>query len=750
MSRVALPPKALSFKEIMFQEQVNELVRQEDEMDPDLLLALELSRQEEEILRQQQQQEDSEKEDLKEETTSSSSSHDVDSVQIQHDADEDFAMALQLQEELNQKEERIEIASRYRSLFQDPLSKVRALSHSEFLRETIDVLHPADDSAEYDEGEGGEYEDEEEGEGEGEGTLYDGAHPDEIRQRMLSDPSSSRLPMAEFLQQKRSTRQARKGREGEEEEGAAVMVVTKHDRDINGRMNALVLQDNATGANTGDLVDASVQIPNPIFNALHRHASQADSRRVRYHGKEDRETRQQVLDPRTRIVLFKMMNAAILSEIHGVISCGKEANVFRAISCDADSGRTRHLAVKIYKTTLNEFKNRDVYITGGVAKVSRHNPRKYIALWAEREATALRRMTRAGLPCPRVVELRKHILVLDLIGTESGEPAPQLHSLHLSLPKLRLCYYQLIRLMRDLFQRCHLVHADLSEYNVLYLNSQLYLIDVAQAVDYDHPFALDFLRRDCETVNAFFRRGGIANVLTVRELFNFITDTSLSVDQEEAYLQKMIERVADRTELSPQEQTLEAIFLKTFIPRHLDQLPDPFAEIDRLKVQGHSRIFYEPLVGVSLGSDDSALAHQILQGGNDLIDHNDHEDEDDDEEDSEDENVDLEQLGDESDEDQKEEEEHDRVEQDQEPEKEMRTTKKTILTREEKRALRKAAKKIVKDKKRAQRKIQPKRAGGARTLPKDTETPSDAAEHTVEESDSGSASTAPSESLVEA
>ena len=285
--------------------------------------------------------------------------------------------------------------------------------------------------------------------------------------------------------------------------------------------------------------------------------------------------------------------------------------------------------------------------------------------------------------------------------------------------------------MRDLFQRCHLVHADLSEYNVLYLNSQLYLIDVAQAVDYDHPFALDFLRRDCETVNAFFRRGGIANALTVRELFNFITDTSLPVDQEDAYLQKMIERVGDRTELSPQEQTLEAIFLKTFIPRHLDQLADPFAEIDRLKVQGHSRIFYEPLVGVSLGSDDSALAHQILQDHNN---NNNEEDNDEDDDDSDEENVDLEQLGDESDEDQHQEDEDEDecegVELDQEPEREMRTTKKTILTREEKRALRKAAKKIVKDKKRAQRKIQPKR--GARSLPKDAETPSDNVEHSAE------------------
>lgn len=34
---------------------------------------------------------------------------------------------------------------------------------------------------------------------------------------------------------------------------------------------------------------------------------------------------------------------------------------------------------------------------------------------------------------------------------------------------------------------------------------ELVLIDVSQAVDLDHPKALDFLREDCAHVNDFFR-----------------------------------------------------------------------------------------------------------------------------------------------------------------------------------------------------------------------------------------------------
>jgi len=45
------------------------------------------------------------------------------------------------------------------------------------------------------------------------------------------------------------------------------------------------------------------------------------------------------------------------------------------------------------------------------------------------------------------------------------------------------------------------VHADLSEYNLLWWKDQLYVIDVAQAVDAMHPRAMQFLLRDCRTVS---------------------------------------------------------------------------------------------------------------------------------------------------------------------------------------------------------------------------------------------------------
>ena len=57
--------------------------------------------------------------------------------------------------------------------------------------------------------------------------------------------------------------------------------------------------------------------------------------------KSQRATTEQVLDPRTLLILQKMLQRQLLKEIHGCISTGKEANVYHAIT---DSGD--HRAIK--------------------------------------------------------------------------------------------------------------------------------------------------------------------------------------------------------------------------------------------------------------------------------------------------------------------------------------------------------------------------------------------------------------------
>lgn len=82
-------------------------------------------------------------------------------------------------------------------------------------------------------------------------------------------------------------------------------------------------------------------------------------------------------------------------------------------------------------------------------------------------------------------------------------------------------YLEVVKIMRVLYQECKLIHADLSEYNMLYYENKVYVIDVSQSVEHDHPYALDFLRRDITNINDFFGKRQV-NVFSDWHLFQFI------------------------------------------------------------------------------------------------------------------------------------------------------------------------------------------------------------------------------------
>jgi len=52
---------------------------------------------------------------------------------------------------------------------------------------------------------------------------------------------------------------------------------------------------------------------------------------VRHTGRDDRATVEQCLDPRTRLILFRLLSNGFLSKIDGCLSTGKEANVYYGV-----------------------------------------------------------------------------------------------------------------------------------------------------------------------------------------------------------------------------------------------------------------------------------------------------------------------------------------------------------------------------------------------------------------------------------
>ncbi|KAI1272025.1 RIO1 family-domain-containing protein [Xylaria sp. FL0933] len=300
--------------------------------------------------------------------------------------------------------------------------------------------------------------------------------------------------------------------------------------------------------------------------------------------KADRATSEQVLDQRTRMILYQMINRGVVSEVHGAISTGKEANVYGAVAVLDDLTKVQR-AVKVYKTAILSFKDRERYITGEhrfKAGADKGNNRKMVKLWAEKEFRNLRRIHAAGIACPEPIQLKLHVLVMGFLGDRRGWAYPRLRDANIPADEAEQIwsglYIQLLGIMRRLYQVCKLVHADLSEYNILYHDKQLYIIDVSQSVEHDHPRSLEFLRVDIKNTGDFFRRQGV-DTLADRVVFDFIIAPSGPV--EEPDLKKSIEQLYASRAVSAtddkavaEQQVDNEVFRQQYIPQTLEQVYD--------------------------------------------------------------------------------------------------------------------------------------------------------------------------------
>lgn len=335
-----------------------------------------------------------------------------------------------------------------------------------------------------------------------------------------------------------------------------------------------------------------------------------ESVRVRSKDKSDRATTEQVLDPRTRMILFKLLSRGHLSEISGCVSTGKEANVYYA---DSPNGAC---ALKVYKTSILIFKDRDKYVTGEYRfrhGYARHNPRKMVRLWAEKEMRNLSRLHHNGIPCPEPIILRGHVLVMRFLG-EGGWPYPKLKDASLSESKARELYLDCILMIRRIYTSCKLVHADLSEYNMLFDNQNniLYIIDVSQSVEQDHPQALEFLRKDCTNVTEFFRKKGVC-VMTMKELFEFVTDPTITCDNLEAYIERAQEKALLREQVSAEDEIDEAVFQNVYIPRSLLEVASYERDVKEVKSGQKIDSAYQTVTGLKPDLSGAQTVPQLLQ-----------------------------------------------------------------------------------------------------------------------------------------
>jgi len=129
-----------------------------------------------------------------------------------------------------------------------------------------------------------------------------------------------------------------------------------------------------------------------------------------------------------------------------------------------------------------------------------------------------------------------------------------------------------------------------------YNDKKVYVIDVSQSVEHDHPRSLEFLRMDIKNVIDFFRKKGVTT-LQERTAFEFITAENTSVDRNKMDMQ--IENLMQQDQAHPvTEEVDERVFRQAYIPKSLFEVVDPERDTGIIQQGGKDDLIYAKFLNV--------------------------------------------------------------------------------------------------------------------------------------------------------
>jgi len=222
---------------------------------------------------------------------------------------------------------------------------------------------------------------------------------------------------------------------------------------------------------------------------------------------------QRVFDRQTIQTIHSLAMKGHFKNLESLVSEGKEALVFKAVD---NNGNFK--AVKVYKITASTFNNMLPYFQGD-ARFKRVKKEKsdLVFAWCRKEFKNLELCMKFKVSAPMPIAFHNNALVMEFIGDSEGNAAPVLKTIVSELDWQDV-YEQVIENAAKLFYKAKLVHSDLSEYNLLYNEGKIVLIDIGQAVGLQHPKAREFLERDLKNISKFFSKKGITkSIEEVRE-----------------------------------------------------------------------------------------------------------------------------------------------------------------------------------------------------------------------------------------
>jgi len=209
--------------------------------------------------------------------------------------------------------------------------------------------------------------------------------------------------------------------------------------------------------------------------------------------------------------LIPLFDDGIIQEVIRPLMSGKEAAVYLV------RAQNQVCVAKVYKEANNRsFRQRSVYAEGravrntrqrrAMAKGSKYGKSVLEAEWQNSEVSSLYRLHEAGVRVPIPYHFGENVLIMEMITSEDGNPAPRLWDVELSTAEALEVHSFLIRQVVRMLC-AGLVHGDLSEYNILMSSDGPVIIDLPQATDAAHNQNSErIFLRDVKNVGMFLSR----------------------------------------------------------------------------------------------------------------------------------------------------------------------------------------------------------------------------------------------------
>jgi len=215
-------------------------------------------------------------------------------------------------------------------------------------------------------------------------------------------------------------------------------------------------------------------------------------------------TLDEVFDHQNLKFIYEMFKKGLINSVDHPIASGKESNVFLCKTSQGDI-----VVLKVFRTATATFDAYLPYLEGD-RRFTRIKPdrRGIIYAWCLKEFKNLQRLKEANVRAPVPIAFHKNMLVMSEI-TFDGQPAPTLKRVQRSASDMEAIWKEVLGFMVKMYNTAELIHADLSEYNILISNDGPVIIDVGQAVLTSHPMAEVYLKRDVENMVRFFNHGGL-------------------------------------------------------------------------------------------------------------------------------------------------------------------------------------------------------------------------------------------------